>query len=124
MGYEGPPPGEGEDEGLTFAQLQAFATTARLGSVGAAADELGVSQPAVSGAIAALRRDLGDALFTRTEGGVTLTPGGTRLASVAAEILWLAERARRTVGAPGRVGRVGRVLSHCASRRRAPSPST
>src|SRR5919197_581453 len=83
---------------MTFAQLQAFSTVARLGSVKAAARALGVSEPAVSGAIAALRRDLGDELFTRVSGGISLTPGGTRLASTAAEILGLADRARRSVG--------------------------
>ena len=45
---------------MTFAQLQSFATVARLGSVQAAARALGVSEPSVSGAIAALRRDLDD----------------------------------------------------------------
>ena len=83
---------------MTFAQLQAFSTVARLGSVKAAARALGVSEPAISGAIAALRRDLGDELFTRTNGGIALTPGGSRLASTAAEILGLADRARRSVG--------------------------
>jgi DNA-binding transcriptional LysR family regulator len=83
---------------VTFAQLQAFSTVARLGSVKQAARALGVSEPAVSGAIAALRRDLGDDLFTRVSGGIALTPGGTRLASTATEILGLADRARRSVG--------------------------
>jgi molybdate transport repressor ModE-like protein len=82
---------------VTFAQLQAFSTVARLGSVKQAARSLGISEPAVSGAIAALRRDLGDELFTRVSGGIALTPGGTRLASTAAEILGLADRARRSV---------------------------
>jgi DNA-binding transcriptional LysR family regulator len=82
---------------VTFAQLQAFATVARLGSVKAAAEQLGVTEPAVSGAVAALRRDLGDELFRRANGGIALTPGGTRLANTAAEILGLADRARRSV---------------------------
>jgi LysR family transcriptional regulator, low CO2-responsive transcriptional regulator len=82
---------------MTFAQLQAFATVARLGSVKAAARSLGVSEPAVSGAVAALRRDFGDELFERRNGGIALTAGGARLASAASEILGLAERARRSV---------------------------
>jgi LysR family transcriptional regulator, low CO2-responsive transcriptional regulator len=82
---------------MTFAQLQAFATVARLGSVKAAARSLGVSEPAVSGAVAALRRDFGDDLFERRDGGIALTPGGARLASAASEILGLAARARRSV---------------------------
>src|SRR5690606_25388004 len=74
---------------VTFAQLQSFSTVARTGSVKAAAVELGVSEPAVSGAVAALRRELGDELFVRRGGRLVLTRGGTRLAAVAAEVLGL-----------------------------------
>jgi LysR family transcriptional regulator, low CO2-responsive transcriptional regulator len=70
---------------------------ARLGSVRASAHRLGVSEPAVSGAIATLRRELGDALLVRSGGGLTLTPGGARLAAAASEILGLAEQARRGI---------------------------
>ena len=77
---------------MTFAQLRSFATVARLGSVTAAAEALGVTEPAVSAAVAALRRDLGDALFVRAGGGIRLTPGGERLAAAAAEIVGLRDR--------------------------------
>ena len=83
---------------MTFAQLRAFATVARLGSVTGAAHALGVSEPAVSAAVAALRRDLGDALFVRTGAGIQLTPGGERVAAAAAEIIGLEDRLRREVG--------------------------
>lgn len=83
---------------MTFAQLRSFATVARLGSVTAAAEALGVSEPAVSAAVAALRRDLGDELFVRAGSGIRLTPGGERLAATAVEILGLADRLRREVG--------------------------
>src|SRR5438876_956065 len=69
---------------MTFAQLQAFATVARLGSVNGAARALGVSEPAISEHVAGLRRDLGDELFVRAAGGIRLTPGGTRLAAAGA----------------------------------------
>src|SRR5919201_1258198 len=82
---------------MTLAQLQSFATVARLGSVTAAARELGVSEPAVSGAVAALRRDLGDELYVRAGGGIELTAGGRRLVALAAEMLGLADQARRAV---------------------------
>src|SRR3954452_25501110 len=82
---------------VTFAQLRSFATVARLGSVTAASVELGVSEPAVSGAIATLRREFGDELIVRGGGGVRLTAGGARLAAAANEILGLADRARRAV---------------------------
>ena len=82
---------------MTFSQLRSFATVARLGSFTAAAHTLGVSEPAVSAAVASLRRDLGDALFVRAGTGVRLTPGGERLAAAAAEILGLEDRMRREV---------------------------
>jgi DNA-binding transcriptional LysR family regulator len=82
---------------VTLGQLRSFATVARLGSVKAAAKELGVSEPAVSEAVKALRRDLGDELFLRRNGGIALTLGGERLAGAAAEILGIADQARRAV---------------------------
>lgn len=82
---------------MTLAQLQSFVLVARRGSVKAAAAELQVTEPAVSVAVAALRRELGDELFVRDGRGIALTPGGRRLASLASEILELAEQARRSV---------------------------
>lgn len=79
---------------MTLRQLYEFATVARLGSVKAAARELGVSEPAVSAAVGALRRELGDALYVRSGHALVLTAGGARLASLAGEICGLADRAR------------------------------
>jgi DNA-binding transcriptional LysR family regulator len=87
---------------MTLAQLQSFVLVARHGSVKAAAAELEVTEPAVSVAVAALRKELGDELFVRSGRGIALTPGGRRLAALASEILGLAEQARRSVAdAPG-----------------------
>lgn len=82
---------------MTLAQLQSFVLVARLGSVKAAAAELKVTEPAVSVAVAALRKELGDELFVRDGRGIRLTGGGRRLAALASEILSLAEQARRSV---------------------------
>jgi DNA-binding transcriptional LysR family regulator len=82
---------------MTLAQLHSFLLVARLGSVKAAAAELQVTEPAVSVAVAALRRELGDELFVRDGRAIALTDGGRRLASLAAEILGLADQARRSV---------------------------
>src|SRR4051794_6075878 len=82
---------------MTLAQLQSFVLVARHGSVKAAAAELEVTEPAVSVAVAALRKELGDELFVRSGRGIALTPGGRRLAALASEILGLAEQARRSV---------------------------
>ena len=86
---------------MTLSQLRSFLTVARLGSVKAAARALGVSEPAVSGAVGALRRELGDDLYIRTGGVLELTPGGRRLAIAAGEILTLAEDTRRAVRQAG-----------------------
>jgi DNA-binding transcriptional LysR family regulator len=92
---------------LTLAQLQSFVLVARHGSVKAAAAELEVTEPAVSVAVGALRRELGDELFVREGRGIALTPGGRRLAALASEILGLAEQARRTVqDSPGATRRM------------------
>jgi LysR family transcriptional regulator, low CO2-responsive transcriptional regulator len=92
---------------VTLAQLHSFVRVARLGSVKAAAAELEVTEPAVSVAVAALRRELGDELFVRSGRGIALTAGGRRLAALASEILGLAEQARRSVqelpGQPRRI---------------------
>ncbi|MCI0686802.1 MAG: LysR family transcriptional regulator, partial [Sporichthyaceae bacterium] len=61
---------------MTLTQLGAFVLVARLGSVKAAATTLGVSEPAVSQALAALRLHLGDQLIVRGSSGMTLTTGG------------------------------------------------
>lgn len=83
---------------MTFTQLRAFALVAELGSLRAAAAALGVSEPAVSAALAALRADVGDRLFVRAGSGIALTSGGRALAGHAREMLRLEDRARRDVG--------------------------
>lgn len=82
---------------VTLTQLNAFVLVARLGSVSAAAAALGVSEPAVSQALAALRQHLGDQLIIRSPGGMSLTPGGTRLLGTASQIVALGAEAHAAV---------------------------
>jgi DNA-binding transcriptional LysR family regulator len=84
---------------MTLTQLNAFVLVARLGSVRAAASALGVSESAVSQALTALRQDLGDQLVTRSQVGMTLTPGGTRLLGTASQIVVLGAEAHAAVRA-------------------------
>jgi DNA-binding transcriptional LysR family regulator len=56
--------------------LRLFVRVARSGSFSAAARELDLSQPSVSRIIAALEKDIGAALVTRTTRAVTLTDAG------------------------------------------------
>ena len=74
---------------MTPAQLRAFSAVVRLGSVRAAAEELGMSDAGVSMHVAQLRKELDDPLFVKTAAGLAFTPGGLRLASRAIEILGL-----------------------------------
>jgi DNA-binding transcriptional LysR family regulator len=96
---------------VTLAQLQSFVLVARHGSVKAAAAELDVTEPAVSVAVAALRKELGDELFVRAGRGIALTPGGRRLAALANEILGLTEQARRSVQDSSGQGRTLQVVA-------------
>ena len=82
---------------MTPTQLRSFAAVVRLGSVRAAAQELGVTEAAVSSNVAALRRELDDRLFHPSREGLAFTPGGMRLAGRASEILGLQAQTRREV---------------------------
>jgi DNA-binding transcriptional LysR family regulator len=97
---------------MTPAQLKAFACVVRLGSVKSAAEELGVSEAAVSIHVGHLRKELDDRLFVRTASGLAFTPGGLRLASRAMEIVGLQERTVHEVS-QARLGR--RLLRMAAS---------
>ena len=96
---------------MTPTQLRAFACVVRLGSVKAAADELAVSESAVSMHVSQLRRELTDKLFIRTGSGLAFTPGGLRLASRAVEILGLQDRTVREVSQAGRGRRLLRLAT-------------
>ena len=84
---------------MTLTQLNVFVLVARLGSVTAAASALNVSEPAVSQALTALRQHLGDQLVVRGSGGMTLTPGGSRLLGTASQIVSLGAEAQAAVRA-------------------------
>lgn len=99
---------------MTMSQLRTFALVAKLGSLRAAAAALGVSEPAVSAAVASLRVEFGDRLFTRAPAGITLTPGGRSLAAHAEEIVGLAEDTRRDVAHATTSGQGLRVLATAA----------
>src|SRR5205809_7151970 len=84
---------------MTLTQLNAFVLVARLGSVTASANALGLSEHAVSQALSALRQHLGDQLLTRGPAGMTLTAGGSRLLSSASQIVVLGAEAHAAVRA-------------------------
>jgi LysR family transcriptional regulator, low CO2-responsive transcriptional regulator len=79
---------------LTVTQLRAFLAVARAGGVQAAAEQLHVSQPSVSAALAALARELGVQLVEREGRGVRLTEAGAAFEPYAAEVLGLLDQGR------------------------------
>ncbi|SRR6266550_189751 len=79
-------------------QIRLLAELCRSRSVSQAAQRIGVSQSAASHALAKMRKQLRDPLFTRTRDGFQPTPFGARLGSA-----WLAG-AGFSVGAFNRKG--------------------
>jgi DNA-binding transcriptional LysR family regulator len=81
--------GNARQMAITITQLTAFLAVTRGGSVTAAADELVVTQPSVSSAIAALGRELGCELFERSGRGIRLTDAGRAFEPFAADLIGL-----------------------------------
>lgn len=92
---------------LNLRHVRALAATVRTRGVGAAAQEIGVSQPAVTQAIGKLEATTGVKLLERSSSGVTPTDGGILLAAraeAAAAALADAFRSYRRGGTGGRTG--------------------
>lgn len=81
------------------ARLRAFAAVARTGSFSRAAQDLYVSQPAVSKHVTSLEREVGAPLLVRERKGVTLTPAGQILADYTLRAEALLANARRALAA-------------------------
>ncbi|WP_406143407.1 LysR family transcriptional regulator [Streptomyces sp. NBC_01012] len=86
--------------------LRSFVRAAELGQLGHAADELGVTQQAVSKRIAALERELEVRLFTRTPRGVELTLDGQAFLPHARSVVAGVERAVAAVSPRSRALRI------------------
>lgn len=78
--------------------LQTFVRVARGMSFTRAAEELALSQSAVSRHIEALEKEFGMELFARSGRGATLTEAGTRLSEYAERLLRLSQEASRALG--------------------------
>jgi Transcriptional regulator len=84
---------------MTLAQLQALVTVIEMGSFTTASEELGMTQSAVSHAIASLETELGVTLLRRDRAGLILTDVGQRVIPQAREILARAESIRQEAAA-------------------------
>ncbi|MCP4535845.1 MAG: LysR family transcriptional regulator [Chloroflexi bacterium] len=80
-------------------QLEGFLTVARTGSFTRAAEELFLTQPALSLKIKALEKSLGERLFERQGRKLLLTPAGRILLARAEQILGLVEQTNEEVQA-------------------------
>ena len=89
---------------LTLDQLRAFLCVARLGGVRRAAEQMHLSQPAVSARIAGLEAVIHASLFERSAAGVRLTRAGEALMVHAERIEAEIEAIREAVIAPGDLG--------------------
>ncbi|MEU4114025.1 LysR family transcriptional regulator [Kitasatospora sp. NPDC028055] len=94
--------------------VRTFAAAAEAGQFQKAAVDLAVTQQAVSKRIAALERDLGVRLFTRTPRGAELTIDGQAFLPHARELLRAAERAVASVRTGRRPLRVDIIASRGA----------
>lgn len=83
---------------MRIEQLEYFLSIVDCGSIRAAAQRLGLSQPAVSTAIKSLEEELGQKLFLREIQGVSLSPFGNKIFDDAQCIVAKA-RAIKTLGA-------------------------
>jgi DNA-binding transcriptional LysR family regulator len=84
---------------MTFAQLRALNAVALTGSMTRAAEQLLMTQPAVSHAIRSLERELGVSLLVRRSDGVSLTSVGAAVAERASIILSQLESMRADAAA-------------------------
>ena len=80
---------------MTFGQLEIFVVVAEWGGFTLAAQQLGISQSAVSHALKKLEDDLGVSLIERNKSQAKLTVAGVRLLPRAREILGLSETIRQ-----------------------------
>ncbi len=88
----------------TLRQFAAFVQVARLGSFARASEALGLSQPALSQAVAQMEAQLGARLFRRTTRALRLTEEGALLLPRAEAILGSVEEAVALVQEQARLG--------------------
>ncbi|MEP3670268.1 MAG: LysR family transcriptional regulator, partial [Roseibium sp.] len=82
---------------MTLEQLRTFLAVARMGGVRRAAEQMHISQPAVSARISGLEAYLGTALFSRVSTGVVLTRKGVLLKQHADQVMAILERIKGDV---------------------------
>ncbi len=107
---------------MDIAELTAFLAVADSGSFSSAAEQLYLTQPAVSKRVAALEQDLGNRLFDRIGRTITLTEAGRALLPRARRILEEIRDSQRAISnlAGDVAGRLNFATSHHIGLRRLP----
>lgn len=85
---------------MNTAQLECFLTVADTLNFARAAEELNITQPAVTQQIQSLETELGTKLFNRTTRSVELTKDGMIFSGDAKNIMLIAERAKKKFARP------------------------
>src|ERR671915_2447161 len=80
---------------MLLKQMECFLAVARLGNVSRAAEEMYLTQPALTARIKALEEELGDQLFVRTSRGMRLTEAGREFLEYAERIVGSFEEGKR-----------------------------
>lgn len=103
------------------AELRAFCTAAKLGSIAEAARTLHVSQPALSKRLRTLETVVGAQLFRRSTRGVTLTQAGAQLYGAAQRLLASADTVRAVMRRPAQVMPVRMAATPAVAAHRLPA---
>ncbi|MFF3737023.1 LysR family transcriptional regulator [Streptomyces sp. NPDC002566] len=90
-------------------QLEYIAAVTRLGSLRRAAEELRLSQPALSETVRNLERELGVDLLERKRSGATMSASGRELLPHIVDVLDAVDRLRSAAGEQHRISRMVRV---------------
>jgi DNA-binding transcriptional LysR family regulator len=96
---------------LRTEQLEYVAAVARLGSFRRAAEELHISQPALSETVRNLERELGVDIFERARSGASLSPDGRELLSHVFGVIDAVDGLRQAADAHHQAGRMVRVAT-------------
>ncbi|MDX5359942.1 MAG: LysR family transcriptional regulator [Alphaproteobacteria bacterium] len=94
---------------MTFDQLLTFLWVARLGGMRRAAEQMNLSQPAISARLSALEDSLRVKLFERTPRGVALTRAGELLRTYAEQMVFVREEILSRVANPAGIDRPFRI---------------
>ena len=87
------------DYGMELYQIRQFVAVAETGSFTKGASRVGVSQPAISAAVAKLEEEMGQKLLDRRQGFVVPTAAGSRLLDAAKDILLACNTIKSTLRA-------------------------